>query len=165
MLLREEINIPIAQLVSIWLEYVSLSDELAGELAAIHSPEFDRVMTGQSGAPDMAAVAGFTLTPHLTDRRTLAELMDACEPLSRPRLPASVVCGWTGHGSQWRMSATNGRADELKRIKQLEADLVHLERAAKLLMSFQLKMSDQNIVAAAQKSHAAADAAVKAAMN
>jgi len=39
-------------------------------------------MTGPAGAPDMAAIAGFTLTLHLTDRRTLAELMDACEPLA-----------------------------------------------------------------------------------
>jgi hypothetical protein len=55
------------------------------------------------------------------------------------------------------------KPDELKRIKQLESDLVHLERAGKLVMAFQLKMSDQAIVAAAQKSRAAADAAIKAA--
>jgi hypothetical protein len=61
---------------------------------------------------------------------------------------------------QW---AEKRRPAELKRIKQLESDLVHLERAGKLLIAFQQKCADQNIVLAAQKSRAAADAAVKAA--
>jgi hypothetical protein len=60
---------------------------LAAELAAVHdSPEFDRFMKGPDGAPNMATVAGFALTPHLADRRTLAELMDACEPLAAPEV-------------------------------------------------------------------------------
>jgi len=78
-LLRTEVNLPIAQLVSIGLEYIHLADELADMLAGAHEPEFDRVMTGPDGTPDMAAVAGFTLTPHLVDRHALAALMDACE--------------------------------------------------------------------------------------
>ena len=38
-------------------------------------------MTGPDGTPDMATVAGFTLTPHLVDRHALEALIDACEPL------------------------------------------------------------------------------------
>ena len=80
-LLRTEVNLPIAQLVSIGLEYIRLTDELADMLAEVHGPEFDQVLTGPDGAPDMASVAGFTLTPHLVDRQALGVLMDACEPL------------------------------------------------------------------------------------
>ena len=80
-LLRTEVNLPIAQLVSIGLEYIRLADELADVLAGVHEPEFDRVMTGPDGAPDIASVAGFTLTPHLVDRNALAALIDACESL------------------------------------------------------------------------------------
>jgi hypothetical protein len=80
-LLRTEVNLPIAQLVSIGLEYIRLTDELADMLAEGHGPEFDQVLAGPDGAPDMASVAGFTLTPHLVDPQALAALMDACEPL------------------------------------------------------------------------------------
>jgi hypothetical protein len=61
---------------------------------------------------------------------------------------------------QW---CVRNRPDELKRIKQLEDDLMHIERAGKLLTGYQLKMADPSIVSAALKSRAAADAAVKAA--
>ena len=80
-LLRTEVNLPIAQLVSIGLEYIRLTDELADVLADAHGPEFDQVLTGPDGAPDMASVAGFTLTPHLVDWQALGVLVDACEPL------------------------------------------------------------------------------------
>jgi hypothetical protein len=48
-------------------------------------------------------------------------------------------------------------------FKLLEADLVHVERAGKLLIAFQQKCADQNVVQMAQKSCAAADAAFRAA--
>lgn len=80
-LLRTEVNLPIAQLLSIGLEYIRLTDELADVLADAHGSEFDQVLTGPDGAPDMASVAGFTLTPHLVDRQALGMLVDACEQL------------------------------------------------------------------------------------
>ena len=61
-LLRTELNLPIAQLVSMGLEYIRLGDELKDVLADLHAPEFDRTMTGPDGMPDLAGVAGFTLT-------------------------------------------------------------------------------------------------------
>ena len=67
--------------MSIGLEYIRLTDDLADMLAEAHGPEFDQVLTGPDGAPDMASVAGFTLTPHLVDRHALGVLMDECEPL------------------------------------------------------------------------------------
>ncbi len=80
-LLRTEVNLPIAQLVSIGLEYVRLTDELADVLAEAHGSEFDPVLTGPDGAPDIASIAGFTLTPHLVDRQAFEVLVDASEPL------------------------------------------------------------------------------------
>ena len=50
-------------------------------LAGVDEPEFDRAMTGPDGTPDLAYVAGFTLAAHLTDRHSLAALLDACEPV------------------------------------------------------------------------------------
>jgi len=85
-LLRTEVNLPIAQLVSIGLEYIRLTDELADVLADAHGPEFDQVLTGPDGAADMASVAGFTLTPHLVDRRALGMLVDACESLDAAKV-------------------------------------------------------------------------------
>ena len=78
-LLRTEVNLPMGQLVSMGLEYISLSDELKDVLGEVHDAEFDHAMTGPDGAPDLAGVAGFTLTAHLTDRHSLAALMDVCE--------------------------------------------------------------------------------------
>jgi hypothetical protein len=79
-LLRTEVNLPMAQLVPIGLEYIRLADELKDMLAAARDAEFDRVLAGPDGAPDLAGVAGFTLTQHLTDRGSLAALLEACEP-------------------------------------------------------------------------------------
>jgi hypothetical protein len=59
--------------------------------------------------------------------------------------------------------ATRRRPDEIARIKRLESDLVHVERAGNLLIAFQQKCADQSVVKAAAQSRAAADAAVKAA--
>ncbi len=78
-LLRTEVNLPMAQLVATGLEYIRLGDELKDVLAGVHEPEFDRVMTGPDGIPDLAGVAGFTLTPHLMDRQSLSALLQACE--------------------------------------------------------------------------------------
>ncbi len=80
-LLRTEVNLAMAQLVSIGLEYIRLGDELKEVLAGVRDPEFDRAMTGPDGAPDLAGVAGFTLTAHLTDRHSLAAFLEACEPV------------------------------------------------------------------------------------
>ena len=81
-LLLTEVNLPIAQLVSIGLEYICLTDELADMLAEALGPEFGQVLTGPDGTSDMASVAGFTLTPHLVDQHALMVLMDVCEPLT-----------------------------------------------------------------------------------
>jgi tetratricopeptide (TPR) repeat protein len=80
-LLHTEVNLPMALLVSMGLEYVRLSDELNDVLAEVLSPEFDHRMAGPDGAPDLANVAGSTLTTHLTDRLSLAALLEACEPV------------------------------------------------------------------------------------
>jgi hypothetical protein len=80
-LLRTEVNLPMAQLVSMGLEYIRLTDELKDVLAGVHDLEFDRALAGPDGATDLAGVAGFTLTPHLTDRHSLAALLEACEPV------------------------------------------------------------------------------------
>jgi hypothetical protein len=79
-LLRTEVDLPMAQLVPMGLEYIRLADELKDVLAGARGVEFDRVLTGPDGAADLAGVAGFSLTPHLTDRHILAALLGACEP-------------------------------------------------------------------------------------
>jgi hypothetical protein len=79
-LLRTEVNLPMAQLVSMGFEYIRLGDELKEVLAGVHDPKIDRALAGPDGVPDLAGVAGFTLTPHLTDRHSLAALLEACEP-------------------------------------------------------------------------------------
>jgi phage FluMu protein gp41 len=79
-LLRTEINLPMAQLVSIGLEYIHLSDGLKDVLAGVYDSGFDPVMAGPDGAPDLAGVAGFGLTRHLSDRHRFAALLAACEP-------------------------------------------------------------------------------------
>jgi hypothetical protein len=79
-MLLTEVNLPIAQLVSMGLEYIRLSDELSEVLAEVRAPEFDRAMAGPDGAFDLANVAGSTLTARLTDRPSLAALLQECEP-------------------------------------------------------------------------------------
>ena len=76
-----EVTLPIAQLVSMGFEYIRLTDELKDVLASVHDPEFNRVLDGPDGALDLAGVASFTLIPHLTDRHSLAALLEACEPV------------------------------------------------------------------------------------
>ncbi|WP_426420305.1 hypothetical protein [Bradyrhizobium genosp. A] len=80
-LLRSEVNLPIARLVSMGLEYIRLSDELNDVLAEVHTAEFDQAMTGPDGTPDLATVGGSALVPHLTNRLNLVELLEACEPV------------------------------------------------------------------------------------
>ena len=80
-LLRSEVNLPIARLVSMGLEYIRLSDELKDILAEVHTAEFDRAMTGPDGEPDLAVVGGSALVPHLSDRLSLTKLLEACEPV------------------------------------------------------------------------------------
>jgi hypothetical protein len=48
-MLLTEVNLPIAQLVSMGLEYIRLSDELSEVLAEVRAPEFDRAMAGPDG--------------------------------------------------------------------------------------------------------------------
>jgi hypothetical protein len=62
------------------LEYIRLSDELSEVLAEVRAPEFDRAMAGPDGAFDLANAAGSTLTARLTDRPSLAALLQECEP-------------------------------------------------------------------------------------
>jgi hypothetical protein len=81
-LLRTELNLPMAQLVSIGLEHIRLADELKEVLADVHDLEFDRALAGPKGAGDWAGVAGFTLISHLTDRHSLLTLCEACEPVA-----------------------------------------------------------------------------------
>jgi hypothetical protein len=80
-LMHAEVNLPMARLVSMGLEYVRLSDELNDVLAEVHSSEFDHRMAGPDGAPDLATVAGSALTQRLTNRLSLAALLEACEPV------------------------------------------------------------------------------------
>ncbi|QSR85309.1 hypothetical protein [Methylacidimicrobium sp. B4] len=80
-LLRTEVKLPMTQIVAMSLEYIRLGDELKEVLVAIHKPEFDRTMAGPDGIPDLAGVAGFTLSSHVVDRQSLSSLLLACEPL------------------------------------------------------------------------------------
>ena len=50
-LLRTEVNLPMAQLVSMGLEYIRLADELKDVLAGVHEPDFDRAMAGRTVRP------------------------------------------------------------------------------------------------------------------
>ena len=78
-LLRTEVNLPMAQLVSTGFEYIRFADELKDVLAGVHDPKLDRAVTGPNGAPDLAGVAGFALTSRLTDLHSLAAILEACE--------------------------------------------------------------------------------------
>jgi hypothetical protein len=79
-LLRTEVNLPIAQLASMGLEYIRLGDELKDVLAGVVDSELGRVAAGPDGSLDWAAdVAGFALTQRLTDRHSLAAFLQACE--------------------------------------------------------------------------------------
>jgi hypothetical protein len=80
-LLCTEVNLSIAQLVAMGIEYTRLGDELGDVLARVHEPGVHRAMTGPDGTPDLAGIAGFMLTAHLPDRHSLAALQDACEPV------------------------------------------------------------------------------------
>jgi len=98
-LLRSEVNLPIARLVSMGLEYIRLSDELKDILAEVHTAEFDRAMTGPDGEPDLAVVGGSALVPHLTDRLSLTDFwrrVNRC-----PMLPA-VSSGSLEAENRWR---------------------------------------------------------------
>jgi predicted nucleic acid-binding protein len=61
---------------------------------------------------------------------------------------------------QW---ATRRQPEALARMKRLETDLDHLERAGQLLLAYQLKCSDPVILATARRNQDAARAAVAAA--
>jgi hypothetical protein len=61
---------------------------------------------------------------------------------------------------QW---ATRRQPEALARMKRLESDLDHLQRAGQLLIGYQLKCSDPAILAAARKNQEAAQAAIAAA--
>ncbi|WP_158930097.1 hypothetical protein [Acidisphaera sp. S103] len=80
-LLRTEVNLPMAQLVSMGLEYIRLSDELKGELSRVHDSDLDRALAGPDGEPELAGVAGFSLMSHVTDRHSLGTLLETCEPV------------------------------------------------------------------------------------
>jgi hypothetical protein len=80
-LLRTELNLPLMQLVSIGLEHIRHADELREVLAGIHDPELGPATSAPNGVPDLAGIAGFTLTQHLTDKNSLTVLCEACEPV------------------------------------------------------------------------------------
>jgi hypothetical protein len=61
------------------------------------------------------------------------------------------------------MWAQKRQPEALARMKVLEKDLEHLERAGSLLIQFQVRCSDPAILAAARKNQEAARAAVAAA--
>jgi hypothetical protein len=78
--------------------------------------------------------------------------------LSAPRFLANLKPAEVENlRNQW---AEKRFPDELKRIKTLEADADHLQRAGNLLIGFQRLCADQNVVTAAQRSHDAANKAV-----
>ena len=81
LLLHAELKFPVAQLVSISLEYIHLSDELAEALPKVEDEIACRVLKSSDGTSDLAAVAGFLLTQHLINRSALTELLGACQPL------------------------------------------------------------------------------------
>jgi hypothetical protein len=77
---RTEVNLPMEQLVAMGVEYIRLSDELKDVLAGVIDPELGRVARGPDGELDWAAdLAGSTLPQLLTDRHSLAALLQACE--------------------------------------------------------------------------------------
>ena len=76
-----DVTLPIAQLVSMGFEYIRLTDELKDVLVSVQDLEFNGVLDGPDGVRDLAGIAGFTLTPHLTHRHSLAALLEACEPV------------------------------------------------------------------------------------
>jgi hypothetical protein len=80
--LCKEINLPIAQLVSMGFEYLRLTDELKDVLANAHDAEFDRTLAGPDGMFDIGIAAAFTLIPHITDRHRLMALLETCEPVN-----------------------------------------------------------------------------------
>ena len=61
---------------------------------------------------------------------------------------------------QW---ATRRQPEALARLKKLESDLDHLQRAGQLLIGYQLKCSDSTILAAAKRNSENARAAIAAA--
>jgi tetratricopeptide (TPR) repeat protein len=77
-ILRMEIDLPLQQILATAFEFVRLSDELGDVLDGFKN--VDKILTGPTGAPDLAGLAGFSLMTRLTDRTSLATLLDACEP-------------------------------------------------------------------------------------
>jgi tetratricopeptide (TPR) repeat protein len=76
-ILRTDIELPIQQTLAATFEFVRLSDELGDLLDGFR--KVDKILTGPTGAPDLAGLAGFSLMTHLTDRASLTTLVDACE--------------------------------------------------------------------------------------
>lgn len=76
-ILRTDIELPIQQILAATLEFVRLSDELGDVLDGFKN--IDKILTGPTGAPDLAGLAGFTLMRHLPDRASLTTLLDTCE--------------------------------------------------------------------------------------
>lgn len=86
LLLYAEVKLPIAQRISISLEYIRLSDELVEVLPKVDELTTTRVLKGPDGTSDLAAVAGFLLTQHLTNRSSLVDLLDICQELPTAEL-------------------------------------------------------------------------------
>jgi hypothetical protein len=118
-----EVTLSVAQLVSMGLEFIRLTDELKDVLASVYDPEFD-VLEGPDGAPDLAGVAGFTLIPHLTDRHSLTALGGVRTNRHECRASLSVVC--------WRPrihSAAHLRSSPAVRVQQRSARLAGLSKS------------------------------------
>jgi hypothetical protein len=84
LLLRTEIKLPIARLVAVGAEYLSLNDALAEEVKPVRRSITDPALQGPDGAFDLAAVVGFMLASHVCDRPGISELLRACEELPSP---------------------------------------------------------------------------------
>jgi hypothetical protein len=101
-LYSEEVALPIAQLASMGLEYVRLTDELADVLAPARDREFDPALMGPDGSPDLASLAGFSLARRLADRYDLAVLLQICETAD-PAAARRLLWFIGGHESQAQM--------------------------------------------------------------
>jgi hypothetical protein len=78
---RSEVPLSIAEIISIGDEYLSLSDSLSDILGAEFRQLPHHALQGPDGFFDAATVVGFTLSNRINDRPSIAEMLDACEPL------------------------------------------------------------------------------------
>jgi hypothetical protein len=83
---RSEVPLPIADIISSGVEYLTLTDSLSDILGRGFREIPNHTLQGPDGSFDAASVVGFTLSNRINDRPGIAHLLDSCEPL-----PAATV--------------------------------------------------------------------------